>query len=39
MVKKEMYDNIPRVIKVNSGQLSSAGATSTEILDLQISRG
>ena len=39
MPKKEMYDNIPRVIKVNSGQLDPAGGTMTEILDLQISKG
>lgn len=36
---KKIYDNMFRVIKVNSNQLDPAGAKSTEIADLQIPRG
>lgn len=39
MPKKDIYDNMFRVIKVNSGQLDSGGGKLTEILDLQIPRG
>lgn len=36
---KELYDNMMRVVKVNSGELDPSGAKSTEIVDLQIPRG
>lgn len=39
MTRKELWDNMYRVVKVNSNQLDPGGAKSTEIVDLQIPRG
>lgn len=39
MTRKELWDNMMRVVKVNSGQLPADGTKTTEIVDLQIPRG
>ncbi|MBA7546542.1 hypothetical protein ES705_38934 [subsurface metagenome] len=39
MTRKELWDNMMRVVKVNSGQLNPDGSKATEIVDLQIPRG
>lgn len=39
MTRKELWDNMMRVVKVNSGELDTSGGKATEIVDLQIPRG
>ena len=39
MAEKKLYDNLFKVIKVNSGSISANDGVFTEILDLQIPRG
>jgi len=39
MAEKKLFDNLFKVIKVNSGALSENDGVFTEILDLQIPRG
>ncbi|GAH57460.1 unnamed protein product, partial [marine sediment metagenome] len=36
---KKLYDNMFRVVKVNSNELDPAGGVLSEIVDLQIPRG
>ncbi|GAI60306.1 unnamed protein product, partial [marine sediment metagenome] len=38
MTRKELWDNMMRVVKVNSNELATDGSTATEIVDLQIPR-
>ncbi|GAH02940.1 unnamed protein product, partial [marine sediment metagenome] len=39
MAEKKLFDNLYKVIKVNSGAISANDVVATEILDLQIPRG
>lgn len=39
MAEKKLFDNLYKVIKVNSGGISQNDTVATEILDLQIPRG